>query len=106
MQKVQRNLSLVLTYTYKTYIDDIKITKEQCDALKTELHAIGGTNFMRKYLQDKTSFSIKEILFAFGYILVPILREEVTEVSLIILNSPLKRLFQLKTQLTPVGYLV
>jgi predicted nucleotidyltransferase len=63
---------MVLTLTSKTYKDDIKITKEECDALKTELHAIGGANFMRKYLQGETRYSIKEILYTFGYILVTV----------------------------------
>ena len=51
--------------------DDIKITKEERIALKTELRTIGGENFMRKYIQrENQRYTLKEILYAFGYILV------------------------------------
>jgi hypothetical protein len=52
-------------------VDDIKITRDQCEALKTELRSTGGATFMRKYLEDGT-YSMKEVLYAFGYILVHI----------------------------------
>ena len=54
--------------------DDMKITKEKRIALKTELHTIGGANFMRKYIQpENQQYTLKEILCAFGYILVCLL---------------------------------
>ena len=55
----------------RSYEDDIKITKEERIALKTELRTIGGANFMRKYMQpENQQYTLKEILYAFGYILV------------------------------------
>ena len=50
--------------------DNINITPEQCEALNMELRATGAAKFMQKYLQLDTGFSLKEILYALGYILV------------------------------------
>ena len=50
--------------------DDIKITKEECEALKAELRTVGGANFMRKYVCNDSGYSIDELLYAFGYVLV------------------------------------
>lgn len=64
-------LILVFSFCIKSYEDDIDITKEECIALKTELHTIGGANFMRKYIQpENQQYTLKEILYALGYILV------------------------------------
>jgi hypothetical protein len=71
MLKVLGSLILVFLYIIKSYEDDIEITKDECTALKTELHTIGGANFMRKYIQpENQQHTLKEILYAFGYILV------------------------------------
>ena len=51
--------------------DDIKISKEECEALRVELRTIAGANFMRKYLHEDTKYSIRELLYVFGYVLVP-----------------------------------
>ena len=55
---------------------DIKITKEECEALKTELRSIGGANFMRKHIYDEPRYTINEILFALGYVLVRLLSSD------------------------------
>ena len=47
-----------------------RISKEESEALKAELHAIGGAPFMRKYLQGDSPYSIYDILSGFGYIVV------------------------------------
>ena len=50
--------------------DDMKITKEECLALKTELHIIGSTQFMGKYIQGQSRYTLEEVLYAFGYVVV------------------------------------
>lgn len=71
MPKTQQSLFPVLLIpSYIVNEDDIKITKEECLALKTELHAIGSANFMRKYIQGETPHTLKETLYAFGYVVV------------------------------------
>jgi hypothetical protein len=54
-----------------TIPEDIKITEEECAALRTELKHIAAANFMRKHLQESPKYSIRELLYAFGYALVP-----------------------------------
>src|SRR5277367_230856 len=50
--------------------DDIKITKEETEALKAELRTVGGANFMKKYVCNDSRYSVNELLYAFGYVLV------------------------------------
>ena len=47
-----------------------RISEEESDALKAELHAIGSAPFMKKYLQGDSPYSIYDILSGFGYIVV------------------------------------
>jgi hypothetical protein len=38
--------------------------------LNAELRTIGGGNFMRKYIQEDQKYPFKDLLYAFGYLLV------------------------------------
>ena len=50
--------------------DEPRMTKEETEAIKSELRTIGRANFMRKYVQGATQYSLEEVLYALGYILV------------------------------------
>jgi hypothetical protein len=58
------------TYRNCANLDDMKITKEECLTLKTELHNIGGSQFMRKYIQGGSRYTLEDVLYAFGYVVV------------------------------------
>jgi len=61
---------MVIAAALGTNRDGIKITKEECEALKAELRTVGGANFMRKYVLSDSGYSVNELLYAFGYALV------------------------------------
>jgi len=48
----------------------MSITKEECEALRAELRELAAVKFMRKHLQEEPKYSLRELLYAFGYILV------------------------------------
>jgi hypothetical protein len=47
-----------------------RVSKEEGDALKAELHMIGGAPFMRKYVLGDSQYSILDLLDGFGYTVV------------------------------------
>lgn len=59
-----------VTLVNKSNIDDIKMSPEEAEALKAELRLVGSANFMRKYIHGASRYTIKELLYAFGYSLV------------------------------------
>jgi hypothetical protein len=60
-----------LSWIMADHQDDIQMTSDECEKLKTELRSIGGANFMRKYTLDgEAEYTIKEVMYAFGYVLV------------------------------------
>jgi hypothetical protein len=72
-------------------LDDIKISKEECEALKAEVRRSGGDRFIQNYyLTDKPNYSVKQILYAFGCVLVYTNLKGLT-ISLRSWSSPLKR---------------
>jgi hypothetical protein len=46
------------------------MSKEEAEAIKAELRSLGGANFMRKYVQGDTQYSLEDVLYAFEYVLV------------------------------------
>jgi hypothetical protein len=53
-------------------LDDIKISKEECEALKADVRRVGGDRFIQNYyLTDKPNYySVRQILYAFGCVVV------------------------------------
>jgi hypothetical protein len=75
---VEGNKDVPGTWTLETTLsggedEEIKISKDECEALRSELRILAATQFMRKYLHEEDpKYSVKELLYAFGCKLVRI----------------------------------
>ena len=59
-------------------MDASELTRLEGEELKAELRALGREKFMKKYLSGDDKYSVKEVLYAFGYVVVFLMQMPLT----------------------------